>query len=246
MTTKELKHAQEIRYTTDYSVFKHITGNRKISYHHVGTVVESFKSYPELIDLRPILVNERMEILDGQHRLEALQQLELAVPYQMIMGGTLQTVQILNGTQIPWKLSDFARSFAEGGNENYKTLYVYNAKYPISVRFMASLLGESGEPRIIKTGNFRLREDIEEADAFLNHYEQVRIINPELTRLDRAEALAKALLFAWKKDSYDPIRMLDKMLQKPLTLQPGRKAYLRELDAIYNWKVKTENYKRFL
>ena len=68
----------KIHVTSDYDQFTYLVGNRDIVNKHV-------KSLSAEIDNRdleiPIIVNEKMEVCDGQHRLEAYKVLGKPVPY---------------------------------------------------------------------------------------------------------------------------------------------------------------------
>lgn len=239
-----------IQHTTDYERFTTITGNRRVSEGHVNLLMNSFRSNPLLIELRPILVNESMEVLDGQHRLEALKRLNLPVPYQILPGGDLQTIQVLNSTQLVWKLVDFIKSFASTGNEDYATLVGYITRYHFNVRLMVRILGQPDTrawnvDRMVKTGDFVLREDIEEADAFLSHYQEVRVESP-MTMIGKGEYLAEAMFRLWTTEGYDPQRMKGKMVQRPIMPQPTRLTYIKELEAVYNYNAKASGYLRFI
>ena len=51
--------------TTDYSVFKYLKGNRSVNELHVRRLVEAIKEK----DLQvPIIVDEKMNVVEGQHR----------------------------------------------------------------------------------------------------------------------------------------------------------------------------------
>ena len=68
--------------TTDYSKFKKTRGNRPVDEAHV----QQLKKLIEEKDLYdPIRVNKNMEVIDGQHTLEARKQLDLKIPF-IIMG----------------------------------------------------------------------------------------------------------------------------------------------------------------
>jgi len=71
-----------IRKTTNYEIFTFREDNReKIDKKHLARLVESIKSR-NLLELRPIMVNEKLEIVDGQHRLLAAKQLGYEIYYQ--------------------------------------------------------------------------------------------------------------------------------------------------------------------
>ena len=57
-----------IMVTENYDMFKKIGGNRKINKANYAKIVKSMKEEQLII---PIVVNERYEIIDGQHRYTA-------------------------------------------------------------------------------------------------------------------------------------------------------------------------------
>ena len=70
-----------IKSTTDYNKFRKLNGNRPVRPNHVKRIVESMQKQllPTFIE-----VNEHYEIIDGQHRIEALKELELPVGFKGI------------------------------------------------------------------------------------------------------------------------------------------------------------------
>ena len=68
----------KIHVTSDYSKFSYLVGNRDIVNKHV----KDLSGHIDERDLSiPIIVNENMEVCDGQHRLEAYKVLGLPVHY---------------------------------------------------------------------------------------------------------------------------------------------------------------------
>ena len=65
----------DIYITADYGKFKKLPGNRDVK----GTqkIIDSIETVGYV--LSPILVNENMEVIDGQNRLDALRALKLPV-----------------------------------------------------------------------------------------------------------------------------------------------------------------------
>ena len=60
----------QVRTTVRYDDFHILPGNREINQAHVLELIESFGK-ANLFDAHPVVVNEKMEVIDGQHRLEA-------------------------------------------------------------------------------------------------------------------------------------------------------------------------------
>lgn len=98
--------------TTDYSIFKRIPGNRPISISHVDCLSQAIQQ-KNLLSARPILVNERMEIIDGQHRLEAAKYLNIPIYYEVIPNLTINDVASLNSYQKNWKMEYFIYLYCE-------------------------------------------------------------------------------------------------------------------------------------
>ncbi|MBQ2600753.1 ParB N-terminal domain-containing protein [bacterium] len=66
--------------TTDYDKFKTLDGNRTVEKSRVNKILKSINDNGYIHC--PIIVNERMEIIDGQGRLEAVKQLGIPVEYK--------------------------------------------------------------------------------------------------------------------------------------------------------------------
>jgi hypothetical protein len=87
---------------------------------HVKKLKLAIQQDPETIKYNPILVNEKLEVIDGQHRLEAIKQLGLDVYYVKVDGLKLNDVQLLNSVSKNWQPLDYAKAFATLGNVNYE------------------------------------------------------------------------------------------------------------------------------
>ena len=81
-----------IHYTKDYHVFTYLKGNRDVVNKHVRDLSGEI----ETRDLEiPIIVNEKMEVCDGQHRLEAYKVLGKQVPYIIKEGLELEPMALV-------------------------------------------------------------------------------------------------------------------------------------------------------
>ena len=102
--------------TFDYDKFTLIKGNRKIKTFQVNKLKASYQKGQIPV---PLIVNERHEIIDGQHRLEALRQLGLPVPYMIVKDSGIKEVQRLNTQQQNWTTENHLRCYVERGKEMY-------------------------------------------------------------------------------------------------------------------------------
>ena len=97
--------------TTDYSMFKTIKGNRNINPLHLARLKNSFK---ERYLFTPVLVNSSMEIIDGQHRVEAAAELNLPIRFIKLNGYGLREIQIYNTNMKNWKKGDYLLGWVVG------------------------------------------------------------------------------------------------------------------------------------
>jgi len=109
-----------IKRTSDYSIFRRMNGNRGVDEKRVRGLVKSIQKIGWISN--PIIVNEKMEIIDGQGRFEALRRLGMPVEYRILKNTGLEVCQVMNSHNTAWKTSDFVDSYADTGNENYQRL----------------------------------------------------------------------------------------------------------------------------
>ena len=156
----------EVRESMNYDMFKHVKGNRAVMPAHVDKIVESIMDAGML--MVPILVNARGEIIDGQHRFEALKRLEMPILYVVGKKYGIDEIKILNTNQKNWGIMDYIKSWAEKGNKDYRDFVAFMEiyKFPVNPSY-AMLTGKAGtigavSRTAIKTGSFSI-EDKEDA-----------------------------------------------------------------------------------
>ena len=108
--------AGQIFYTTDYEVFKELLGNRDIDESHVKKLIKSMRE--EYLEI-PIQVNQRMEVIDGQHRLAACKELGLPIYYTVSKGAGLEETQRQNALSKKWTMIDVLESFCKRDFDDY-------------------------------------------------------------------------------------------------------------------------------
>ena len=106
--------------TNDLSIFKVIDGNRIPNPQHIKRLKNSILQNGMLCN--PILVNENMQIIDGQHRLFASKEANSFIYYIILKGYNLNQVHTLNLNQKNWGKKDFMDGYAEMGIESYMKL----------------------------------------------------------------------------------------------------------------------------
>ena len=176
----EKVEAYKVYTTKDYSIFKRLVGNRDIPETRISKIVESIQTIGWVRN--PIIVNENMEVIDGQGRLTALQRLKMPVEYIIAEGAGNKECIYMNMNMVNWKLPDFIKSYAEQGNENYQRLLSLMEKYAggnLDIISTAVYRISKSKHRDIKQGTLQLTE--EQAKAAIPRLE---FIKPILEKID--------------------------------------------------------------
>ena len=118
-----------IRHTSDYDQFKVIVSNREVDKRHVKKLAQSIK-HRNLMFIKPILVNSRLEIIDGQHRLEACRIIGEPVHYMVVDGLDKDDIAILNTAQKNWTMLDFINFFTIEGLPAYREISKLINEFP--------------------------------------------------------------------------------------------------------------------
>jgi hypothetical protein len=149
--------------TDNYKMFSMLAENRNVSIEKVRQLEILIKMHGQQA---PISVNEKMEIIDGQHRFLACENLGATVEFMIRPGATAQSALYHNQGGNNWKLKDHIHYYAKTGNEHYKILFDWIEKNPdISAQSIASILRGSLENRWMYfskngelTSNHKLKE----------------------------------------------------------------------------------------
>lgn len=137
---------------------KILKGNRPINGSHVKGLIKSFESVKMPIQ---IFVNEKNEIIDGQHRYIAAQKLGLNIELRLWTGGTLQDAITLNAYAKRWSADDFLYSYCLLGYNEYINLKEYKDKYKLLLGLARVLFSgnDYSNYNIYKRGEFALLSD---------------------------------------------------------------------------------------
>ena len=127
---------RQILTTTDYSLFRRLKGNRSVLPKRKKEVIDSIKKYGWLS--MPIVVNEKMEIIDGQARFEALKELGMPIEYYIVPGLTIDDCRIINEIWTKWKTENYVESYAEMGTEDYNRVKYLMNYYDVPLNVIIS------------------------------------------------------------------------------------------------------------
>lgn len=129
--------------TTNYGMFKRVEGNRSVDPRRVNKIKNSILENGYICC--PITVNEKMEVIDGQGRLQVLSELGIPVDYIVVPGTGVKECTAMNIASTNWKQDDYILSHAETGNENYQRLLQLVKEFP-NVQKSVVLSAVCGKP----------------------------------------------------------------------------------------------------
>jgi hypothetical protein len=240
--------------TNEYDPFKIKYGNRPVDMRHVRNLMSSMKhNYIQ----RPITINKKMEIIDGQHRFTAAKALGLPIYYEYNTED-LDGIRTMNQNTKNWTMDDFLSSYysIEQKNNNgdltgpytiFKFFKEYS-KFPIVI-CLYMLTGSHSSKRgsnMFKTGKLEIP-----SGQFELAKKQAKMILSVKDYYDgyRRQRFIHAMLQLFKDEEFDFkrfIKKLDinraKMFHCTCTTD-----YIDTIEKIYNWgsknKVKFRRYR---
>lgn len=217
--------------TFNYDQFKVMDGNRMV---HPGHVHRLKKSMEEKQLVVPIIVNEKMQIIDGQHRVEVCKQLNKPVYYIINPNYGIKEIQKLNTHMKNWNVDDYLKCYCGLGIEDYIKYKEFRAKYGFGHQeTLAFLTGSTSNfHKIFNDGNFKIKS-LEEAENAAQKVSQFA----EFYKGYRRKSFVYAILALLKHPEYDHREMLKKvaMQQRNLVDCTNTEQYLSLLEEIYNF-----------
>lgn len=155
--------------TTDYDKFKFVTENRSIKQRNVENLIKSFKLTGGMLKSKPIIVDRKFNIIDGQHRLVACKKMSIPVHY-IVTDEKTDNIPIYNTYQDKWGLEDYAHYFATQGNDNYIKILQVCDRTGISIHGCIEGLGIVTNKTFnfsFKEGRFVFDRDVEQSVVFI-------------------------------------------------------------------------------
>ena len=227
----------EIKSTTDYGLFKSLKGNRSVNMKHVMKIITSMK---KKMHHSPIQVNEKMEVIDGQHRLAARKALGAPVEYYVSSGADLSTVQDLNTNTEDWRTDDYLNSYIQEGNKEYIIYKQFLDSYKFSHKITMFLL--SGiykyDADNFSSGAFKIK-DIEKAADIASKLTKIGSYYDGFKRTTFCYAFVRCM----NNPLFDFDEFLHKLSYQRMKLYDCAKVeqYLELLEGIYNYKRSVKN-----
>ena len=224
--------------TKDYSQFKFMLGNRKINNSNLKRIKESMiKSHL----ICPMIVNEKMEICDGQHRFVAQKELELSVYFIIQKGYGLSETQTFNGYSKNWTPCDYMNSYCDAGVEEYIRYRQFFEKWRFPHNECMNMLNGSVQERLHTVFNY---------GAFkIKTHEQAEINAKMITKLEKyydgfkRRSFIRAMLVCFKNERFNFQLFYKKLKYQGTKLVDctSFSEYLKVIEKIYNYRTRKED-----
>lgn len=120
----------EIQKTINYFQFKLVDSNRPVDPRHVKEMIAKIQD-KNLLHLFPILVNSKMEVIDGQHRLEAAKKLGEYVYYFIDDKITKGDIARVNAVSKNWNINDYINYWTVENREGFDKLSSFMIDNPL-------------------------------------------------------------------------------------------------------------------
>ena len=229
----------KIHSTTDYGQFKYIEGNREVVEAHVKSLSDQIIEKDFQI---PIIVNEKMEVCEGQHRLEAYRSLGMPITYIIKEGLNICDIRKMNSTSRKWTMEEYMISHVKLGNKEYEILQWFHNTYEFSITDSISMLNGKGyhtadDLKDFKNGHFKVLE-LEWAKDTANKIHIVGEYFPHWKKRSFVGAMISAL-----KDSTFIWKVFEARLKShssKLKNQGSRNDFILNIERLYNHNTSAE------
>lgn len=231
-----------IKRTMDYEKFIFLIPNRPRYRAHINNLKAAMQQFPQIFAAQPVLVNEKWEIIDGQHRFVGAMELGRPIYYIQVSGLTMEIARAMNILQLPWQPMDFARSYANSKKSAYVTYLAFRDKYPFTHSTILHFLVGSRQHGIhakFRRGEFEVT-DAEAAQQNLDRLLEVR----EVIRIPMLAPFAIALLYAFKTEGFKYDHFMNKLKMhgdEYLRRTTSVADCLRMIEDIYNYQLSDKN-----
>lgn len=243
----------EVYETSNYGAFKDLNGNRDLRPTNIKKLVESMRA--EGWVGAPVIVNENMEKIDGQNRIEAAEITSTPVPYIIRPGYGIKECIILNKNTCAWNNADYIHSNAVQGNPNYVWLTDLKKRFPeFSLDDISALAYNKG---VVISQSDTVRQAVRDGLLSLTDEEKDSVENT-LTFLSdyapfwkqikgRSFILYNAILYCHSRPEVDDSKLLDKVFRKnwdKIMTSHTPVQYLRQFDFLYNSGMRIDSKSR--
>lgn len=227
-----------VQKTYNYGLFKFVKGNRAISNSNYAAIKRSMAK--EVI-MCFIIVNEFMEIIDGQHRFKVLRELKQPIFYVQCRGYGLKQIKQLNTVGSGWNTRDKVMTHVELGNAEYAKILNFWDEYGLGIshcqHILAHSLSLSNEFKNMWVEGTFVCEDWDRA---IDDIQRIKAFESKFKGWNKLSFVRALLHIFWGDTVYDWDR-LQHVVEKnaPKLLHVSKELEIRqELTKFYNYHKK--------
>lgn len=235
---------EQVEQTKEYDRFKLLTGNRPINRSHLRKLKGSIEKNNHL-NLHPIIVNQHMEIIDGQHRLQCAR--ELGVDIFFIKSDTINDEHLI-------ECNVNQKSFE---CENYIDYFAIKDKKPEYIQLRDMMKSSGLKPKALltlilgvvstsllefmKTGKFKFptnEEPLEVLNFFFDFTAYAKDKRLKPFSMFTNHNFTRALRWLYKTNGFEAEIFFKKLDMRWFDLKPQRSSedWYSLLISIYNFK----------
>jgi hypothetical protein len=225
----------QVHTTKDYFLFNSIDGNRNKNLLHINRLK---KSMQENYLFTVIIVNEKYEIIDGQHRFDVIEELKLPLNYIICKGYGLNEVHILNQNSKTWNADDYLTGYCQLGYEHYLEYAKFKKTFDFGNNICMLLLSGNDSGNNIKNfynGDFKIKDYNKAVDKA----NKIKIVGKYYDGFKR-QTFIRAMLQMLDKPLFDFTHFIQKLKIQPLSLKNCNDVgqYKLLIEEIYNYRTR--------
>lgn len=221
--------------TATYEKFKLIEFNREVCEKHKNKLIESMKDNGFMASC-PVIVDSKMRVIDGQHRIAAARDLGLSVPYIIQEDATDDHIIAYNSLSKRWTIGDYVNFYAKKQVRSYCLFKQFaeanNYKYGTAITVLLGVVTGGGTSRMIRNGKLRVTyDDLERGAERAKNVSQIMAVCGL-----RGDKLIRALIMMMVNPRYDHAHLLGRLsfLNKRIKRAGSSFEYITQFEKAYN------------
>lgn len=230
-------------YTTkNYGIFKRLEGNRNVTELRKERIRKSIESVGYIEN--PIVVNDRMEIIDGQGRFEVLKEMGLPILYNIVnVKDSGKACIYMNVGTVNWHIEDYVNFYAEKGYSDYVMLQeLYKKCKNLKIQSLIALSNGLATHSVntekkdsAKEGMFKITKNIEELEIKV---EKIDNLLQHLKGKGNVDRWTSALSFAYDCPKIDFNLLENKIInnKNDISVCKDMPSAMDSLSNIYNFR----------
>ena len=232
-----MQTVNQVRMTNDYGLFTFIDGNRDINKNQFSRLAKSIDE--DYIPV-PIIVNEKKQIIDGQHRYEVIKTLNKPVYYIEVPGLRLPEVHRLNNNTKNWTATEYMNGYAKLGYPDYIQYKEFKRRYKFGHNETMALLQNKSY------GGNNTFKDFREGLFIIKSYKQAVRDAEKIMMISKyydgykRRAFVFSMISLFQNEDYNHAEFLNKLSYQSVKMVDCTtvRQYISLIEDIYNYNRK--------